>query len=82
MNTKLTLTIEQTVIDKAKRYAKRKGNSLSDIIENYLKVITNDSAKSEIEITPTVKSMKGSFKVRSDFDYKKELTKSLSKKYL
>jgi hypothetical protein len=82
MNTKLTLTIEQTVIDKAKRYAKRKGNSLSDIIENYLKVITNDNAKSEIEITPTVKSMKGSFKVPLDFDYKKELTKSLSKKYL
>jgi hypothetical protein len=82
MNTKLTLTIEQTVIDKAKRYAKKKGNSLSGIIENYLKVITNDSTKSEIEITPTVKSMKGSFKVPTDFDYKKELTKSLSKKYL
>ena len=82
MNTKLTLTMEQTVIDKAKQYAKRKGNSLSGIIENYLKVITNDSAKSEIEITPTVKSMKGSFKVPSDFDYKKELTKSLTKKYL
>jgi len=82
MNTKLTLTIEQTVIDKAKRYAKRKGNSLSDIIENYLKVITNDSAKSEIEITPTVKSMRGSFKAPSELNYKKELTKSLSKKYL
>jgi hypothetical protein len=82
MNTKLTLTIEQTVIDKAKRYAKKKGNSLSGIIENYLKVITNDSVKSEIEITPTVKSMKGSFKAPSDFDYKKEITKSLSKKYL
>ena len=82
MNTKLTLTMEQTVIDKAKQYAKRKGNSLSGIIENYLKVITNDSAKSEIEITPAVKSMKGSFKVPSDFDYKKELTKSLTKKYL
>jgi len=82
MNTKLTLTIEQTVIDKAKRYAKRKGHSLSDIIENYLKVITYDGAKSEMEIAPTVKSMRGSFKVPLDFDYKKELTKSLSKKYL
>ncbi len=82
MNTKLTLTIEQTVIEKAKRYAKGKGQSLSDIIENYLKVITNDGAKSEVEITPIVKSLRGSFKVPSDFDYKKELTKSLSKKYL
>jgi hypothetical protein len=82
MNTKLTLTIEQTVIDKAKRYARRKGHSLSDIIENYLKVITKDGAKSDIEITPIVKSLLGSFKTPSDFDYKKELTKSLSKKHL
>ncbi len=82
MNTKLTLTIEQNVIEKAKRYAKGKGHSLSDIIENYLKIITNDGAKSEMEITPIVKSLRGSFKAPSDFDYKKELTKSLSKKYL
>ena len=47
MNTKLTLTIDQTVIDKAKRYAKKRGNSLSGIIENYLKVITNDNPESE-----------------------------------
>lgn len=82
MNTKLTLAIEQTVIIKAKRYARRKGQSLSDIIENYLKVISNDGVKSELDIAPTVKLMRGSFKAPSDFDYKKELTKSLSKKYL
>ena len=39
MNTKLTLTIEQAIIEKAKFYAKEKGRSLSDIIENYLKVL-------------------------------------------
>jgi Family of unknown function (DUF6364) len=82
MNSKLTLTIEKTVIDKAKRYAKQKGHSLSDIIENYLKVITKDGTKSEIELTPLVRSLKGSFKAPADFDYKKELARSLSKKYL
>jgi len=81
MNTKLTLTIEQAIIEKAKLYAKGKGHSLSDIIENYLKVITKDEVKSEIEITPIVKSLKGSFKAPSSFDYKKELAKSLSDKY-
>ncbi|MCK4345670.1 MAG: hypothetical protein KAX05_10335 [Bacteroidales bacterium] len=81
MNSKLTLTIEQAIIKKAKRYAKGKGRSLSDIIENYLKAITNDS-KSEIELTPIVKSLRGSFKAPEDFDYKKELTKGLIKKYL
>lgn len=42
MNTKLTLTIEQSVIEKAKKYASQKGRSLSDIVENYLKVVTKE----------------------------------------
>lgn len=82
MNTKLTLTIEQTLVEKAKIYAKGKGNSLSGIVENYLKVITKDAGKSEIEITPIVKSLKGSFKAPANFDYKVELEKSLTEKYL
>jgi hypothetical protein len=82
MNTKLTLTIEQSVIEKAKIYAKDKGWSLSDIIENYLKVITKEEARTQYEITPIVKSMKGSFSAPANFDYKKELTKGLAQKYL
>jgi len=82
MNTKLTLTIEQTIIKKAKKYAKGKGRSLSDIIENYLKVITKEEGKSDFEITPLTKSLRGSFKAPKDFDYKKELSKGLSQKYL
>lgn len=81
MNTKLTLTIEQTVIKKAKRYAREKGRSLSDIIENYLKVITMDEPLPEIELATLTKSLKGSFKAPADFDYKDELSKGLSKKY-
>ena len=81
MNTKLTLTIEQTVIEKAKSYAKEKGRSLSDIIENYLKAITNEQ-KIEEEFSPLIKSLRGSFKVSKSFDYKKELSKGLSDKYL
>ena len=82
MNTKLTLTIEQSVIERAKKYARKKGRSLSDIIENYLKAITKEEPAEETEITPSVKSLRGSFKAPADFDYKKELTKALSDKYL
>jgi len=81
MNTKLTLTIEETTIAKAKKYANNKGRSLSDIIENYLKVITKEDNTEVFELTPIVKSLKGSFKVPKDFDYKKELSKSLTDKY-
>jgi predicted CopG family antitoxin len=81
MNTKLTLTIEQSVIEKAKKYAKDKKQSLSDIIENYLKAITKETNKDNIEITPIVKSLKGSFTMPDHFDYKKELARSLAEKY-
>ncbi|MCD6380057.1 hypothetical protein J7M07_06405 [bacterium] len=82
MNTKLTLTIEQTLIKKAKDYAKGKGRSLSDIVENYFKVIVKEEGIVKVESTPIVDSLRGSFKAPKDFDYKKELTKSLTEKYL
>ncbi|NQU52619.1 MAG: hypothetical protein HQ522_08775 [Bacteroidetes bacterium] len=81
MNTKLTLTIEHSIIEKAKSYAKGKGRSLSDIIENYLKAITKEQSVVE-DISPLVSSLRGSFKSPESFDYKKELSKSLSEKYL
>jgi len=81
MNTKLTLTIEQTIIERAKSYAKKKGRSLSDIIENYLKAITKED-RIEEELSPLIKSLRGSFKTPKSFDYKKELSKGLSEKYL
>jgi replicative DNA helicase len=82
MNTKLTLTIEQSIIEKAKKYASGKGRSLSDIIENYLKIITKEEQTKEVELTPIVKSLKGTFKEPLNFDYKAELSKRLSEKYL
>jgi hypothetical protein len=82
MNTKLTLTIEETIIEKAKLYAKGNNRSLSEMISNYLKVITSDDIKSQIEITPIAKSLKGSFKAPKDFNYKKELSKALADKHL
>ena len=82
MNTKLTLTIEQTIIERAKKYANGKGRSLSDIVENYLKAITKEDNIESIELTPIVKSLKGAFKAPKNMDYKKELSKRLTEKYL
>ena len=81
MNTKLTLTIEQSIIEKAKSYAKGKGRSLSDIIENYLKAITMEQRAIE-DSSPLVDSLRGSFKAPENFDYKKELSQGLSEKYM
>lgn len=82
MNTKLTLTIEERIIHRAKKYAKQNGRSLSGIIENYLKIITQEEDQDKNEISPLVKSLKGSFKAPKSYDYKKDLSDSLSEKYL
>jgi hypothetical protein len=83
MNTKLTLVIEQDVIQNAKDYARQNKRSLSNIIENYLKSLTVESPKKEsVNLSPIVKSLRGSFTAPTDFDYKKELATALEKKYL
>jgi len=81
MSTKLTLTIEESVIENAKQYARQKGTSLSNMVENYLKVVTTESICTEPDFSPIVKSLKGSFRAPENFDYKIELSKSLSGKY-
>lgn len=83
MNTKLTLTIEREIIERAKRYAKDKNRSLSDIIENYLKILTEKEQKNEDQrLHPIVESLKGSFKMPKNMDYEKELRNRLEEKYL
>lgn len=82
MNTKLTLTIDQTVIENAKSYSRRKGRSLSNVVENYLKALSKENRDSKIEISPEIKSLRGSCSLPENFDYKKELTNRLSEKYL
>ena len=82
MNTKLTLTIEEEIIQKAKEYARQKNRSLSKIIENYLKSLTKDDFERSKSDSPIVKSLRGSFKAPKDFDYKTELRKTLEEKHL
>lgn len=82
MNTKLTLTIEREIIERAKQYAKEKNRSLSDIIENYLKFLTNKDSNADSDLNPAIESLKGAFKMPKNLDYKKELGKRLEEKYL
>lgn len=81
MTTKLTITIDDSVVDTAKKYAKAQGKSLSAIIENYLKSISTKEKKAK-KISPKILKLIGSVSLPEDFDYKKELSDSLSKKYL
>lgn len=82
MNTKLTLTIEKEVIEQAKKYAKQKGQSLSEMVENYFKLLASEKIKSkETKLSPKVNRLRGIIKTDENLDYKKILSEELSKKY-
>ena len=82
MNTKLTLTLEKEVIEIAKAYAKEKGQSLSEMVENYFKLVTIDRRKIKPkDLSPRIRRLRGIIKVTEKIDYKKTLTEELSKKY-
>ena len=79
MNTKLTLNIDENVIEEAKFYAKNNSVSLSKLIENYLLSLTKRNTE-KTKISPLVESLTGVISLESD-DYKKEYSDYLSKKY-
>jgi formiminotetrahydrofolate cyclodeaminase len=80
MTTKLTLTIEKSIIERAKSYAKNNGKSLSELIENYLNTITQESG--ETRPSPKLKKLVGAVKLPKNFDEEKELRSYLEKKHL
>ena len=82
MSTKLTLTIEKDVIAVAKEFAKDNGQSLSELVENYFKLLTKDKGpRKTATLSPKVKSLKGILKVNENFDYKKVLAEEIIKKH-
>jgi hypothetical protein len=80
MTTKLTLTIEASVVADAKKYAASKGKSLSKLVQNYLKTITEYSEDTD-SISPKITKLMGSAKSVHGTHYKESLSESLRKKY-
>jgi hypothetical protein len=81
MDTKLTLKLDQEVIEKAKLYVSEKKLSLSRLIENYLNSLTSDQSSDELQILPFVKSLSSGVKIPADYDYKKDRGDYLDQKY-
>jgi hypothetical protein len=81
MTTKLTLTVEKSIIEKAKLYARQTGRSLSELIENYLENLIQENRDKE-ELSPRLKKIVGSVKLPKGFDEKKELQSYYEKKHL
>lgn len=81
MSTKLTLTVEKDIIERAKIYAKKTGRSLSELIESYLSNIIKENSSLQ-EISPKLKKIVGAVNLPSDFDEDLELRSYYEKKHL
>ena len=81
MDTKLTLKLNQEIIEKAKQYASDKKLSLSRLVENYLNSLTSNKMDNEMQISPFVKSLSSGIKLPADYDYKKDRADYLQNKY-
>jgi len=62
MQTKLTLRLDDELINRAKAYAKKSGKSVSQIVAGYFSLMGDDPAREASEFTPLVRSIKGSLK--------------------
>jgi len=80
MDTKLTLRLRKSVIERAKEYAHNQRISLSKMVEIYLESITTSKEK-EVGTTPLVESLSGVIELEPDFDYKSEYSNYLAEKY-
>lgn len=79
MTTKLTLSIDEQKVKEIKRYTKAKGISVSKFVEQQIDTVITPKAKKNLNID----FLKGVFgKERNDFDWKKEKTQRLIKKYV
>jgi hypothetical protein len=80
MDKKLTLSLDKSIIERAKTYAKSNNISLSKLIESYLTSLTKRGNKG-IEITPLVESLSGVITLEKDFDVKDAYSDYLINKY-
>lgn len=84
MNTKLTLKLNENVIERAKKYASNKKISLSSLIENYLDSITLEDKDDDFIISPFVKSITDGNSISVDKNWKEtreDYIDYLEKKY-
>jgi len=80
MDTKLTLKLNNEVIERAKQYASNKKMSLSRLVENYLDSVTRDQAD-DFEISPFVKSISNGKHIPIDIDERAEYRHILERKH-
>ena len=80
MQAKLTLSLDKEVIEQAKKFSRQQHQSLSKMVENYLRRITAQERKDE-EPTPIVAQLSGVLPPQAGDRFREEYAEYLEKKY-
>ena len=62
MKTKLTLRIDEKLINRAKIYAQKSGKSVSQLVSDFFALLGPGEGKKALDVTPKVKSLRGAFR--------------------
>lgn len=75
MQTKLTLRLEDQLIEQAKSYAAKSGKSVSQIVADYFRLLTAEKAPAPLSSAPLTQSLRGLLRGSKldEKDYKKYL---------
>lgn len=80
MDTKLTLSIDKTIITRVKKYARKEKKSLSKLAEDYFNRLSAPATENT-DISPLVKKLSKVIKGTKDGDHRNAYAAHLSKKY-
>lgn len=80
MYTKLTLSLDQDVIERAKKYARRRHRSLSGLVESYLREVTRTDLAAD-EVTPIVAELSGVIPTEAADVHRDDYADYLTEKY-
>ena len=69
---KLTLSVDPSVVSRAKRYANQRGTSVSRMVESYLASL---GAPASPQRTPVLRSLRGILKNADREDYRRRLVR-------
>ena len=59
---KLTLSVDGAVVKRAKRYASKRGTSVSRLVEQYLKLLSRPTPREDEFITPLLRQLRADLK--------------------
>jgi hypothetical protein len=71
MGNRFTLRLDEELIERVKSYARESGKSVSQLISDYLELLTEQEHRQSRPLTPIVESLRGSLAGAGQGDYTK-----------